>query len=269
MSAVHPAQLNREVLPTMDQYSSEDIATAERYKRRQKNRGSHKREERCDEGAGDEDNLEREVESTLALLRKPSTPVDTKADLLFREQRLVETRLLLNQLHKQLDTAYNVYKDVFDNFQSQAEKLKDFANTDTLDKIWADMLRAEAKKREREAAKVKNNRSVDFDTVAAQVGLCLKHLRSAEREGLPAVPGCHKRNNSIEQELRSVISAVEEVMELATRAPADRLACEEMVPCLERAWSSTDTESSNWKVLLGKLPATGNERTGSEDVDRQ
>ncbi|KZL64889.1 hypothetical protein CT0861_07502 [Colletotrichum tofieldiae] len=251
-STVYPAHIDRDIPPFMDPTSSDREAPppVENRKRHKKCGGQAQPEGGGGEGSRDVTKSSKQVEKTLAVARESPPSGNPQAAIRLRERRLIEIRLLLSQLHAQLETAYNVYKTLDNKFKKYCNTVKGIANADTLDRIWADMLQLEMRQQE-----ALTERPADFDSVMAQLGLCLRHLQFSEQHRLPSVPGLHERNATIERQFKNVTKAVEEIVELAERAHLDHLACGEFIWHLNRAWTSANSESVVWKSLLGRLPA--------------
>ncbi|CCF36525.1 hypothetical protein CH063_08075 [Colletotrichum higginsianum] len=252
-AATYPARINRDVPPLMDQSEDREEPPAESRKRREKKSSGPTQTEDGGGGEGSRDatNRGKQTDSkTLAIARRSPSGANPQVAIRLRERRLIETRLLLTQLHAQLETAYNVYKSLDDRFKKHCDTVTSFANADTLDRVWTDMVQLELRQWEAQSEK-----PADFDSVTAQIGLCLRHLQSAEKERLPPVPGFHEKNAVIERHIRKVIKDVEEIVELAERAHMNHDACGYLVWYLNRAWASSDPESVVWKGLLGNLPA--------------
>ncbi|KAF6837747.1 hypothetical protein CPLU01_02856 [Colletotrichum plurivorum] len=202
-------------------------------------------------------NGSRSVQNTEKQIVRATAPDPNAA--LHRERRLVEIRLLLQQLHEQIKPAHDYCKKRFEEFEGQISSLKDFADKETLDKIWADKQRAEARKREEAAARNRQTaKDVDLITLTAQVNLCLKHLKVAKEETWPHVHGRQGQDASVASQVSIVISAVEEVTQLAQDFDTDHYAAEDIVPCLEKAQHLTDTDSGLWKALFKRTPTAGN-----------
>ncbi|KAF9875898.1 hypothetical protein CkaCkLH20_06830 [Colletotrichum karsti] len=177
-----------------------------------------------------------------------------------REQWLVEIRLLISQIRVQLSTAYFVHKESLDAFnQHITEELKEFADDQTLIKLWVDKLRSTAKKYDGKRAREK---PANFDTVTAQVRLCLKHLKSASEKKVPAVPGSEAKDVVIDSQTRVVVMAVEEALSWAETAGSSHHACEEAVEHLDRAYNFTDTDGNLWRALLDIPAASHSTSTG-------
>ncbi|GKT43141.1 uncharacterized protein ColSpa_03322 [Colletotrichum spaethianum] len=264
-STVYPAHIDRDIPPFVDPSSSDLEAPlpAEHRKRREKKCGGQAQPKGGGgEGSHGVTDHSKQAGKTLIVTRQASPNANPQVAIRLRERRLIEIRLLLSQLHAQLETAYNVYKALDDKFKSHCDTVKSFANADTLDRIWTDMLRLELKQEEAQA-----DRPADFDSVMTQIGLCLRHLQAAEKDRLPSVHGLHERNAVIERQFKNVIKAVEAIVELAGRAHVDHLACGDLIWHLNRAWASADTESVVWKSLLGRLPAAEKAYVAPDDSD--
>ncbi|KAL0935340.1 uncharacterized protein CTRU02_209931 [Colletotrichum truncatum] len=188
-----------------------------------------------------------------------------------REQRLVEIRLLLQQLHQQLGPAYTFYCENLDGFETQVSQLKEYADKETLNKIWADKLRAEIKSNEAGTQDRSATKAVYINTITTQVSLCLRHLRTAYEERLPQACASHEQDVIIEAQINIVIGAVEKVLSLASVASTDHHASKNIVASLDRARSLSDTSSELWKALLIGLPATGSctNESNREDGNQQ
>ncbi|KZL84579.1 hypothetical protein CI238_07192 [Colletotrichum incanum] len=252
-STVYPARIDRDIPPFMDSRSSDREAPpqVENRKRREKKcAGRTQPEGGGGEGSRDVTDRSKQAEKTLTVASQSPPSANPQVAIRLRERRLVEIRLLLSQLHAQLETAHNVYKTLDNKFTKHCDTVKNFANADTLDMIWADMLQLEMKQEE-----AMTERPAGFDSVMAQIGICLRHLQSSEKDKLPSVPGLHERNSIIERQFKNVIRAVEDIVELAGRAHVDHVTCEEFIWHLNRAWTSANPESVVWKSLLGRLPA--------------
>ncbi|KAK1975983.1 hypothetical protein LZ30DRAFT_735924 [Colletotrichum cereale] len=254
-STVCPARVDDDSPPFMDPSSNdrEVPPAAENRKRREKKGvGQTQTEGEGGGGKGSRDVVDRgkQIDRTLTVARSSPLDANPEVAIRLRKRRLIEVRLLLSQLHAQLETAYNVYKTLNDKFSTRYDAVKGFVNADTMDRIWTDMLQAGMKQEETQA-----ERSADFDSVMAQIGLCLRHLQSAEKDRLPSVHGLHERNAIIERQFKNVIKAVEEIVELAARAHVDHIFCRVFIWNLNRAWTAANPESDVWKGLLGKLPA--------------
>ncbi|EFQ25541.1 hypothetical protein CGRA01v4_02444 [Colletotrichum graminicola] len=253
-STACPLRTDRDIPPFMDPGPSdrEVPPLAENRKRREKKGVGQTQTERGGGGDGSRDVTDRgkQIDKTLAITRPSPLSANPEVAIHLRERRLIEVRLLLSQLHAQLETAYNVYKTIDDKFRTQCNAVKSFVSADTLDKIWSDMVQSGMKQEEAQA-----ERSADFDSVMAQIGLCLRHLQSAEKDRLPSVHGLHERNAIIERQFKNITKAVEEIVELGGRAHMDHLACGDLIWHLNRAWTAANPESVMWKSLLGKLPA--------------
>ncbi|KAK2046909.1 hypothetical protein LZ31DRAFT_583201 [Colletotrichum somersetense] len=253
-TTVCPLRTDHDIQPSMDPCSSDREVpppTENRKRREKKGTGQTQTEKGGgDEGSRDVADRDKQIDKTLAIARSSPLGANPEIAIRLRERRLIEVRLLLSQIHAQLETAYNVYKTIDDRFRTRCDAVKGFVSADTLDKIWAEMLQSAMKQEEAQA-----ERSADFDTVMTQIGLCLRHLQSAEKDRLPSVHGLHERNAIIERQFKNVTKAVEEIVELGERAHMDHLACGEFIWHLNRAWTSANPESVMWKSLLGKLPA--------------
>lgn len=219
--------------------------------------------------SGNNDNSgSRSVKNTEKQIVKVTAPDPNAA--LNRERRLVEIKLLLKQLHEQIKPAHEYCKKAFDQFAKQISSLKDFADKETLDRIWADKRRAEARKANEAAAKSRQTATaaVDFITLAAQVNLCLKHLKVAMEETWPHVPVHQGQDAAFISQVSIVIGAVEEVTRLAQDFNTDHYASEDIVLCLEKAQNLTNTDSRLWQPLFKRKPTAGNNpESGYGDTD--
>ncbi|KAK2005691.1 hypothetical protein LZ32DRAFT_611856 [Colletotrichum eremochloae] len=253
-STVCPPHADRDIPPFMDPGSSErEVPPAAENRRRREKKGlGQTQAERGGSGNRSRDVGDRgkQIDRTLTTTRSSPLGDNTEVATRFRERRLVEVRLLLSQIYAQLETACNVYKTLDDKFKKHSDAVKSFVSADTLHKIWADMLQSGM---EQEEAQME--RSADFHSVMTQIGLCLRHLQSAEKDRLPSVYDLYERNALIERQFKNVTRAVEEIVELAGRAHMDHLACGNFIWHLKRARKAANPESAMWKTLLGKLPA--------------
>ncbi|KAK2004740.1 hypothetical protein LX36DRAFT_649545 [Colletotrichum falcatum] len=263
-STVCPSRIDRDIPPFMDSGSDDREVSppAENSKPRGKKGVGQTQTGRGGTGDGSREVADsgKQMEKTLTIARSSTLGANPEVAIRLRQRRLIEVRLLLSQLHAQLETAYNLYKTLDDKFRTHCDAIKDFASAGTLDKVWADMLQSGMKQDEAQA-----ERPADFDSVMAQIGLCLRHLQSAEKDRLPSVHGLHERNAVIERQFKNVTKAVEEIVELGDRAHMDHIACGDFIWHLNRAWTAANPESVMWKSLLGKLPAAQKTYVASDD----
>ncbi|OHE97426.1 hypothetical protein CORC01_07208 [Colletotrichum orchidophilum] len=207
---------------------------------------------------GDETDRARRTDDNRSLVRQ--APRDTDADERAREGRLLEVRLVLNQMRSQLDTAHKVHNNAFKKFQKNAAKIRVFASQTTLNRLWVDMLSKDAEERQTEADEKRTSPAPNSSTVVAQVKVCLKSLERAEINNLSPASTFHDKDSKARHHFKIIIDAVKEAVDLADKAPKDHLACQDLVERLDRARILANTQSEIWKPLLRDLPA-GNMRS--------
>ncbi|KAJ0297305.1 uncharacterized protein N0V96_000611 [Colletotrichum fioriniae] len=215
-------------------------------------------------GEASEDEIERVQKAVGRLSLVQQAPRDPEASARSRQYRLIQIRLLLVQVHDQLEIAHEVYEAAFKKFLGQVEKNKE-SSPETRNHIWVDMLSKDAEKGKKAAYMERSPLPLNFDTAMAQVETCLQSLEGAQMKNSPLASGFDDRSPDAEGHFKVVIDAVKEVVDLAAKAPEDNLVCEDLVARLDRARSLADTTSNIWKAVLHKLPARSSGTTKSND----
>ncbi|KAK7460077.1 hypothetical protein CaCOL14_008969 [Colletotrichum acutatum] len=215
-------------------------------------------------GEASEDATERVQKALGSLSLVQQAPQDPEALARSRQYRLIQIRLLLVQVHGQLEIAHEVYEAAFRKFRQQVEKNRE-SSPSTQNQIWVDMLSKDAEKGKKEADMERSPPPLDFDTVMAQVETCLQSLKGAQMRNSRLASGFADKSPDAEGHFKVVIDAVEEIVDLAAKAPEENLVCEDLVARLDRARSLADTTSKVWKAVLHKLPARSSGTTKSND----
>ncbi|TEA22529.1 hypothetical protein C8034_v009911 [Colletotrichum sidae] len=153
------------------------------------------------------------------------------------EQRLIELRLLLDHLYIELGKAHDFYQKKSKAFTDGLGTLKEYVDKDTLDRMWAENLRADE--------------TTDINTLATQISFCFDTLKTAARSKWSKT-----KFSVVENQIQVVISLVEVVTELTRSAVSDHCAMDDMLPILEEAMGFADTQSNFWKSRFRVTPAT-------------
>ncbi|KAK1510773.1 hypothetical protein CTAM01_01346 [Colletotrichum tamarilloi] len=250
------------VRPPHERASSPIMSPLSSGRHRDDNSGARERGRRRGESSEDETERVQKAVASLSLVQQ--APQDREAAVRSRQYRLIQIRLLLVQVHDQLEIAHEVYDAAFQKFLGQVEKIKE-SSPATKNQIWVDMISKDAEKGKKEADMERSPPPLNFDAVMAQVETCLQSLEGAQMKNWPPASGFDDKSPDAEGQFKVVVDAVRDIVDLAAKAPEENLVCEDLVERLDRARSLADTNSNVWRAVLSKLPARSMGSTKSKD----